>query len=116
VTNDEQRRSQRYPADWSARYRLDGDDPWRDCRIADVSLDGAALEVHDATLVEGLDGPIDLQIISITGGDVAFTVRGVIRRRWQSENGQVMVGLEFSVLRAEERNLLHLLVGLRARP
>ena len=115
MTPPEQRRSPRYPADWTARYRLDPNDAWRGCRVIDVSFDGAALELMSISLVDGLVGPIYLQISSVAGDQVGVGIRAVIRRREQLD-GRVIVGVEFSVLRAEERNLLHLLVGLRAQP
>jgi hypothetical protein len=114
VTPREQRRSRRYPADWSAQYRLDPNDEWRYCRVVDVSFDGASLELTGATAVEGLVGPIHLQISSVAGDQVGVSIRAVIRRHVQLD-GRVIVGVEFSVLRDEERNLLHLLVGLRAQ-
>jgi acetamidase/formamidase len=113
MANDEQRRSPRYAADWAARYRLDERDEWRVCRVVDVSLDGAALELVDVTFVEGLTGPIVVQVASISGDQIGVTLRAVIRRHEQLDNGRMLVGVEFSVLRDEERNLLRLLVGLR---
>ena len=114
MTSPEHRRSRRYRTDWSAQYRLDPDDTWRYCRVVDVSFDGASLELQGATLVEGLVGPIDLQISSVAEDQAGVNIRGIIRRQVELD-GHMIVGIEFSVLRAEERNLLQLLVGLRAR-
>jgi hypothetical protein len=113
MTSAEHRRAPRYAADWAARYRLDERDEWRACRVVNVSLDGAALELVGVTFVEALTGPIIVQIASISGDEIGVTVRAVIRRHEQLESGQVLVGVEFSVLRDEERRLLRLLVGLR---
>jgi hypothetical protein len=108
----ERRRSQRYSADWTAQYRLDGADPWRACRVTDVSFDGAALELLDVTTVEAVSGPIELRVSSVAGDSGGVLLRAVLRRTVRIDD-RVLVGVEFSVLRAEERNLLHLLVGLR---
>ena len=116
MTSPEQRRSPRYLTDWSAHYRLDPDDEWRACRVLDVSLDGAALELSDTALVGGLVGQLHLQIASVAGDQPGVVIRAVIRRTSQADGGRVIVGVEFSVLRADERQLLQLLVGLRAQP
>src|SRR6476659_5319990 len=80
VTSPEQRRTERYPADWAARYRLDPDDDWRACRVVDVSLGGAALELAATTPGEGLTGPLHLEIASVSGDQVGVNVRANIRR------------------------------------
>ena len=86
------------------------------CRVLDVSLDGAALELSDTALVGGLVGLLHLQIASVAGDQPGVVIRAVIRRTSQADGGRVIVGVEFSVLRADERQLLQLLVGLRAQP
>ena len=115
MKSPEQRRSPRYLTDWSAQYRLDPDDEWRACLVLDVSLDGAALELSDTALVGGL-GLLHLQIASVADDQPGVVIRAVIRRTSQADGGRVIVGVEFSVLRADERQLLQLLVGLRAQP
>lgn len=112
----ERRRSQRYAAGWAAYYRLDPGDEWRECRVIDVSSDGAALELQGATQINGIVGPIEVQIASVTGERVGVSLRGVIRRHAEVAPRRIVAGIEFTVLRPEERNALHLLVGLRSRP
>lgn len=46
------RRAPRVEADCDGRIRIDAGSPWLACRVIDVSLDGAALE-----LPEGVDAP-----------------------------------------------------------
>jgi hypothetical protein len=43
----EERHVKRVPASWDARYRLDSHGPWLTCRVIDVSLQGAALELPE---------------------------------------------------------------------
>ena len=71
------------------------------------------VRVVGGTFVEALTGPIVVQIASISGNEIGVTIRAVIRRHEQLDNGRVLVGVELSALRDEERKLLHLLVGLR---
>ena len=81
--------------------------------MIDVSFDGAALELFGVTAVDRLQGPLQLRVSSIAGDGGGILLRAVVRRLVQSE-ARVIAGVEFAVLRAEERNLLHLLVGLRS--
>jgi hypothetical protein len=119
LSRDDQRRSPRYPVDWAARYRLDPGDSWRVCRVVDVSTHGVALELEGATLVEGIVGPIDLQIASVGGRPVGVALRTVIRHH-RDLAGRVIVGVEFGLLRPELREaferLLDLRADVRARP
>jgi hypothetical protein len=116
MTSAERRRSPRSRADWPARLHIDANDEWRECRVIDISVDGAALSLFGATLIEGLEGPIHLAIRSVVGEEAGTTIPAIIRRRLQLPGRRVVVGVEFAVLRPEERDLLQLLVGLRAQP
>jgi hypothetical protein len=108
----DRRRSERHSAGWAAEFRLDERDPWRRCRVIDVSFEGAAVELSDVTVTEGVDGPLQLRISSAVDQEHGILLRTVVRRIVELE-GRVIAGVEFSVLRSEERSLLHLLVGLR---
>jgi hypothetical protein len=109
----EQRRSPRYPADWTAQYRYDTAGPWRACRVIDVSLDGAAVELYDDEEHEPEVGRFYLQVCSAVDGEVGVTVRATLRRHLRRDNGQLLAGIEFAPLPPVERNLLQLLVSLR---
>ena len=80
--------------------------------MIDVSFDGAALALDDVTIAEGLVGTLELRISSVTGDEDGVVLRAVVRR-WTEVDGRIVAGVEFSVLREQERTLLHLLVGLR---
>src|SRR4051812_44098239 len=102
---DERRRAQRVRADWAAEFRVGADDVWRECRVIDVSFDGAALELDGVTTVEALHGPIELRISSVAGdtaGAAGIALQAVLRRSVQLEAG-VIAGVEFAGLRAQER-------------
>jgi PilZ domain len=114
MTAVQRRRAPRYPADWAARYRFDTRAEWRNCRLIDVSWEGAALELHAVDDDEPLVGLFDLEIKSVTGSDGGIPVRGEIRHHLRTAMGRVIVGIEFRDLTIEELQLLQLLVSLRA--
>jgi PilZ domain len=111
---DEQRRAPRRPADWAARYRLDAAAEWRDCRLIDVSWEGAAIELHGVDDDEPLVGVLDLEITSVTGRHHGMPVRGDVRHRSRTAMGRVLVGIEFQSLTSEQLRLLEILVRMGA--
>jgi hypothetical protein len=99
--------------DWQAHYRLDPDARWSDCRLVDVTLTTAILELGDAVPDDALDDhPCFLQIDTIADDDVGITMQAVVRDVRTGDAGPV-VEIEF-LARREERLLLHLLVRLRS--
>ena len=108
------RRSTRYPTDWAARFRFDPSAAWRDCRLIDVSWEGAALELDDVAGTEPLAGPMFVDIVPIAGGDESIHVHGVIRHGARTAMGRTLVGIEFERLEREDLKLLRMLVSLRA--
>ncbi len=98
--------------DWRARYRLDPAAPWADCRLLDITLTGAVIELTEE-LPDGeyAEHPFHLQIDTIADDDVGITMQAVIQDCGRNDAGQPIVGIEFSA-RREERLLLTLLVRL----
>ncbi len=111
---ESRRRSTRYPADWAARFRFDPIATWRNCRLIDVSWEGAALELDGVAEAEPLTGPMFVDIVSIAGDDQGFQVNGVIRHGARTAMGRTLVGIEFRRLDREQLKLLRMLVNLRA--
>jgi len=111
---DQRRRSRRYPTDWAARFRFDPQAEWRNCRLIDVSREGAAFELYGVDDDEPLEGPMFVDIKSVTGGDDGIFVSAVIRHRARTAIGRTIVGIEFHRLSMEELDLLRMLVSLRA--
>jgi hypothetical protein len=112
MISTERRRAPRYPTDWAARYRYDSDPMWRPCRILNVSFDGAAVELHTPFPHEPLSGWFHLQISSVAGDELGVTIRGDLRRFVRTAHDRAVAGIQFQLTDAE-RELLHLLVGLR---
>jgi hypothetical protein len=99
--------------EWSARYQLGLGSEWRECRIVDLSFEGAAVELHDVAPLEPLVGPLSVEISSIASDQVGVELRTVIRHADLLEADRAIVDVEFAHWRREESLLLHLLVGLR---
>jgi hypothetical protein len=99
---------------WCARYRIGAEPAWSECRLLDISLDGAVVELA-GDLADGLSAelPFFLQIDSIADDQVGVTMPAAIRSLERGASGGPTAEIEFSA-RREERMLLHLLVRLRA--
>jgi hypothetical protein len=99
-------------AGWGAAYCIGDDETWSECRLLDITLEGAQLEltgdVPDGAIPES---PLFLQIESIAGDEVGITMRAAISNLDRTADGTLVAGIEFSA-RREERMLLHLLVRL----
>ena len=99
------RRTERAPVAWDARYRLDSHGPWVACRVIDVSLDGAALE-----LPENINAPrsrlIFLELLwgDETSGGVAL--RADVRSLSFAPNGHHRVGVMFVNVTSLEHQFL----------
>ena len=93
-------------------HRFDAQSAWRDCRIVDISFEGAAVELDDISPAEPLAGNLELEISSIASDQVGIVLRTVIQRSDRPSAGRAMVGLDFAHGH-EESLLVHLLVGLR---
>jgi len=99
--------------DWHALYRLGPDAPWSECRLLDVTLTDATIELLDVPApAVPEEQPVFLQIDSIADDDVGITMSAVVRDTCASHGtGAPVVRIEFRA-RREEQLLLHLLVRL----
>ena len=104
-TRREERRAERVPLAWDARYRPDSHGPWLTCRVIDLSRDGAALE-----LPENVSAPssrlllLDLQCGDEPPGD--FVLRAEVRSFSLSPNGHHRIGVMFANVNSLERQFL----------
>ncbi len=90
--------------DWQGKYMI-GDDPaqpWRDCRIVDVSSAGAGVELVDATD----DVSSGCRII------LAVHIAGVVRYSEPEKKNGRRVGIQFAQLSAAERTYIESLESL----
>jgi hypothetical protein len=104
---------------WRARFRIEAvpepsESPeWSECRVVDVTLTGATVELLDASQDVTNDQRCLLQIDSIAADDVGIVMRAVARGRWSGDDGRSVLDIEFDA-RREESLMLHLLVRLHA--
>jgi hypothetical protein len=91
--------------DWQGVVKLDGSaqEPWRDCRVVDISSAGAGLEL--STPAEEMEGSSLL---------LAIHLRGQVRHRRQTVDGRLMLGAEFTHLTDGECAYLASLQELQA--
>ena len=95
-------------SEWGARWRTEPQAGWTACRVLDVTLSGAVLQVADDAVAAPIGETCFLQIDSIAEDEVGVTMRAVV----VGAEG-CCVEVEFEA-RREEQLLLHLLVRLHA--
>ena len=105
----EDRRAERVPVGWNARYRLDSHGPWLTCRVTDVSLDGAALE-----LPENAYAPRSrLIFLALQCGEespAGIALRADVRSLSFAANGRHRIGVMFvNVTSVEHRFLVDMI-------
>jgi PilZ domain len=99
------RRALRRELEWTARYVVEGsrDRGWRECRILDISREGAGVELFDATSEEARTHRIVLEL-EVT--PAVLRLAGDVRHVRPGMNGGVHVGLHFTGLSVLEQDLL----------
>lgn len=104
------RRVLRREVDWPTRYTLEGgrSGGWRDCRVRDVSRDGAGVELFDITPEEARGHRV---IVEVELPPAVFRLVGEVRHVSAGIHGGVHVGLRFASLSAVERDMLDSLLG-----
>ncbi len=98
--------------DWRVHCRTDPAAEWSDCRLLDITLTGAWVELAGPSpdALRTSDA-LFLQFDSIAGDDVGIEMRGVVRSAEPTDREHPVVEVEFAA-RREESLLLHLLVRL----
>jgi len=99
------RRALRRELEWTARYLLEGsrDQGWRECRILDISREGAGVELFNATSEEARTHRVVLEV-EIT--PAVLRLAGDVRHVRLGTNGGLHVGLHFAGLSVLEQDLL----------
>ena len=107
------RGSRRLTLSGSARYRIATDESWTDCRLLDLSLGGAAIEIpvpeHEPT------GRVILELLSVDGQPSGLQLRAEISNWVGTENNCLRVGLAFVGLTNFERYKLSGVMSRRRR-
>jgi hypothetical protein len=93
-------------ADWRGKYLFEDEpgQPWRNCRVLDVSSAGAGLELQELSPGELVGTRILL----------AVHLRGDLRNAQPTSSGQLRAGIQFVNLTSGEREYLDSLAELQA--
>jgi c-di-GMP-binding flagellar brake protein YcgR len=111
----EHRRSERRPADWIADYMIEGrtEDGWHPCRITDLSLGGAALELVGSRPAQ-INRRLVIDLRTADGESQDIQLRGEIKNQTVTEDGTIRVGVEFVEPTELERSILESLLEHQA--
>ena len=108
MTEQLRRAVPRQPADWFGFYRFDNveSEPWRACRVLDISPLGAGLELFALSPEERVEGNIT----------VSLELRGVTRNVvWSKEDGAARLGIQFPTITDAAKQYLRVMNGSRSR-
>ncbi len=104
--------SRRDTIDWRAQFRIGSATTWSECRVLDVTLTGARIELSaEVRCAVAIGESCSVQIDSIADDDVGIVIQAVVVGEEPGPVGRPIVDVEFRAGR-EERILLHLLVRL----
>ena len=101
----DRRRTPRHPAGWTGRYLVEQrQDGWYDCRMVDVSLGGAALELFGPAPLFGAG--LRIEIPEIGPAFAGVQLRGSLRNLRPSALTGIRTGIEWGPLTRAERELV----------
>lgn len=105
---------ERQATDWSARYTVDEHPElaWGQCRVIDVSLGGAGLELLGPATDEMVGRHVVLEL-EVAEQVARLHLRGTVRNANPTPGGGIRVGVEFDDLGDIERAILGSLLRRR---
>ncbi len=87
------RRAPRQAVAWLGRCRFGSSGGWIDCRVVDVSILGAAVEIVGFAPIG--TGPLTVEIYPLAGEQSSVVLRCEVRNRRVGERGTITLGVEF---------------------
>jgi len=108
VSDWDRRRTPRQPADWVASYAVDGRPRagWCDCRVVDLSLGGAGLELFGPVPRSGAGVRVKVAATSL-----GVPLPGWLRTIGPTSGTGTRVGIEWDDLTQPEHEVLMLLLA-----
>ena len=105
--------AERRPVDWLGRYTVERFPELGSghCRVFDVSLDGAGLELFGPAIEESSGEHLLLELQVVDPDPAGIRLRGLIKNADATDHGSVTVGVDFVDLRDLERGVLASLLG-----
>ena len=105
------RRVPRQAAGWFGKCLVE-DDPvasWAECRVIDVSIIGAGIEVFSLADRDLVGRRMTVEVQAPTGASVSIRFAGEIKNAGVVPHGGVRLGMEFLGLSESERSILNML-------
>ena len=94
------RLARRVIMNWPARYMVLAEQCWIECRVIDLSLGGAALDVP--VPADEPQGPLVLELQDVDGRPLGLQLRAEVSN-WEGRDGRLRVGIVFIGMTALER-------------
>jgi len=94
------RLARRVVIDWPARYRGPAEQSWIECRVIDLSLGGAALDVPIPA--DEPQGPLILELQDVDGQPIGLQLRAEVSN-WEARDGRLRIGIAFVSMTSLER-------------
>jgi len=114
---DEQRRRRlpREVAGWPGKFRFETGPAHAmgDCRILDLSLIGAGLELFGTLPGDILGRTILVEVETPAGASITLRFAGVARNVNEGQDGGTRVGIEFTNLSETERSIMDVMGHMR---
>ena len=102
------RRVPRQTTGWSGKCSFGDEQDSHDCRVLDISVIGAGIEVFDG-VPDPIGSRLTVEVSTPAGASVSLRLVGEIKNVGPGRDGGTRVGIEFADLSATERSLLTLL-------
>ncbi|HEY3942496.1 MAG TPA: PilZ domain-containing protein [Acidimicrobiales bacterium] len=109
------RRVPRQSADWFGKCLVD-DDPegaWYECRVVDVSILGAGIEVFGFTGRVTVGQRLVLEVQTPEGDSVTVHLVGEVKNVGSAPRGRLRIGVEFTELSDGERSIVGVIQRMR---
>ncbi len=109
------RRVPRQAAGWFGKCLVE-DDPqavWSECRVVDISILGAGIEVFGAPLRNLVGQRLAVEVQPSAAASLSIHLVGEIKNVAAAPRGRVRLGMEFIDLTDSERSFVHVLEQMR---
>jgi hypothetical protein len=109
------RRLPRESAGWPGRFRFDNQPAHSsaDCRILDISLIGAGLELFGTLPGDCIGRGLSVEVETPAGASITLRLNGVVRNVGPGQEGGTRVGIEFTGLSETERSIIDVMGHMR---
>jgi hypothetical protein len=105
------RRVPRQNANWFGKCLVhdDPEGPWYECRVVDISMLGAGVEIFGSSELDLVGGHLAVEVEPPDGRSFSIQFVGEIKNVGLGPRGRVRVGLEFVDLSDSERSIVTML-------